>query len=181
MKLLDFRQAVISHIQTSAPTLTSVKSHGGIFSRTELIAQATTTPAGFVAILGIPELRRNNAGQLIGPASCSTYVVTSGANALDDATDLVETLAAAIDTQQFGLTNVAAAVVDSIDILHLDENDGIAVAAVGWTQEVTFGIDRHQEDEALDQWDIEGGDWPDNFGVRENETGPYIEGDKEEE
>lgn len=179
MKLLEYRAAVIAHIKAQVPTLRSVDKHGGIFTRDSLKRHSVKSPAARIAVFGINKMERNNAGQFVGPISVSCYVICKGKNALDDCIDYAETIAGEVDTETFGLDNCAAAMIENIDVLHSEDADGIALAAVGWTQEITFGVDRHAEDEALDEWDIEGGAWPDNFGVQENETGGYAQGDED--
>lgn len=180
--LRGHREAVVAHLKSSVPSLRSVEAHGGVFSRASLKRHSLAAPAARVALLGIKRIERDNAGHFIGPAQFGVYVIARGRadEATDHSIDLAEQIAGALDMQKFGTDAAGAAMVESIDILYSEEEkDGIALAAVAFSQEITFGVDRHDEDELSDEWDIGGATWPDNFAVRENEAGGYDPGDKD--
>ena len=56
MILVELRDAIISQIKESLPSLKEVKEHGGRFSLAELKSAAAKSPSVRVACLGIPDI-----------------------------------------------------------------------------------------------------------------------------
>jgi hypothetical protein len=131
------------------------------------------TPAALVAIVQARALKRNNVGQFIGPVSTAVYCLDKDPGKGDvwgPALELAEIVADHIELNQFGLDYVAGARVRDIDVLYSPDVDGmgLCIAGVMFDQEITFGRDRHREDELKgfplgDVAELE--EWPEDLGL----------------
>lgn len=171
-RLLTYRAAVIASLAT-LPQLRTVNPHAGIFNAASLQRLSLNTPAALVAIVNARALKRNNVGQFIGPVATAVYCVDKDPGKTDSwgpALELAEIVADHIELNTFGLDYVAAARVRDLDVLYSPDVDGmgLCIAGVMFEQEVTFGRNRHREDELAgfplgDVAELE--EWPEGLGL----------------
>lgn len=160
--LTSYRAAVVNTLTQQLTDFNTVVPHAGVFNADAIKRLSTLCPAAMVALAQIKSTGRNFAGQFIGPATSVVYVLgrdpTKG-EVWGPSIDYAERVADVIELNQFGLDYVAAARVKDIDVLYNAQIDAMALclAAVSFTQEVTWGTDRNAEDERRDY-----ADWTDH-------------------
>lgn len=150
--LLDYRTSVVEALVEALPTFKTIEAHAGVFGPDSLKRITTLCPAAMVALLQAKTVGRNNIGQMIGPVLSTVYVVAKDpkhGEAWGPAIDLAESVSDAIELNTFGLSYAAAARVKDVDVLYNSTIDsmGLCLAAVSFTQEVSWGRDRNLEDE----------------------------------
>ena len=164
MKLLDFVNAIVEDLKANATFLKDVGTHGKIFGTDELRSLSLLTPAVRISMVGsrggsvaLPRgtaaMARANNGMFRGPIQMIAFLIESddaaGMEARDRAINLADEFMTFIEHRQWGLgPMVGPALITGFEVLYsLEvEDQGVAIAAVSWEQEVVFGRDIHKED-----------------------------------
>jgi hypothetical protein len=172
-RLIEYRTAVVTSLKDSLPALKHVAPSAGVFGIQMIERLTVRLPAALVSVLQSKATKRNNVGQFIGPVTSAVYCIAHDpykSQAWAPAIDLAEAVADHIELNAFGLNYVAAARVRDIDVLYSKDLDdqGVCVAAVLFTQEITFGRNRHREEELAgvplgDIGELE--EWPEDLGL----------------
>ena len=171
MLLTDFMAAIVADLQTNASFLKDVGTHGKVFGADELKMLSLEAPAVRVAMIGSrggvtttarsreprAVLGRADTGQFRGPLQMIAFLIegdgVDGTEARDKVIILADQFMTFLEHRTFGLNDSDAgpALVTGFDILYSTEIDeqGVAIAAVTWEQEVFFGRNLHDEDMAL--------------------------------
>lgn len=152
-RIVAYRKVVADRIKELVPEIRDITPHAGAFGLEAVRRFTQITPAAKVVFLQMRATKRNNIGHLIGPATMAVYLITKDTivnQGFGPALDLAEKLADAIELNDWGLPYCAAARVLDIEPIYSEDidNEGIAVSAVTFTQEIAIGRDRHAEDEA---------------------------------
>jgi hypothetical protein len=181
MLLTDYMQAIVNDLNTNAPFLKDVGTHGRVFGLEELKKLVLVAPAVRIAMIGsrggssaLPRssasnvLNRTSEGQFRGPLQMIAFLIEQDplrGDARDKLIVLADQFITFLEHRTFGLSHNDAgpALVTGFEILYSSEIDdqGAAIAAVSWEQEVVFGRNLHLEDEALLQ--ETGGDFVPDF------------------
>ena len=154
MRLREYRDAVVAGLRAAVPALRDVQAHGGRFNLDELKRYSVNAPAARVAFAGMKPVTLDNVGRLIGPVNMAVYLVTAGRDGDAVLLDLIEATAATIRMNQWGLVDISAARVETIENLYSSgaEAQGVHLAGVTFEQQLAFGGSLFAADETADPW-----------------------------
>jgi len=141
MRLRTYREAVVSGLRAALPALRDVQPHGGRFNLDELKRYSVNAPAARVAFAGMKPVGLDNAGRIIGPVNMAVYLITAGRDGDAVLLDLIEDATAAIRLNQWGLSDISAAKVETIENLYSSgaEAQGVYLAGITFEQQIAFG------------------------------------------
>jgi hypothetical protein len=148
MRLRTYREAVVNGLHAAVPALRDVQPHGGRFNLDELKRYSVNAPAARVAFAGMKPVGFDNVGRLIGPVSMAVYLITTGKDGDALLLDLIEDVANVIRMNQWGLTDISAAKVETIENLYSSgaEAQGVYLAGITFEQQLTFGSNLYERD-----------------------------------
>jgi hypothetical protein len=148
MRLRIYREAVVNGLRAAVPALRDVQPHGGRFNLDELKRYSVNAPAARVAFAGMKPVGLDNVGRLIGPVNMAVYLITTGKDGDAQLLDLIEDAASVIRMNQWGLTDIAAAQVETIENLYSSgaEAQGVYLAGITFEQQIAFGSNLAERD-----------------------------------
>lgn len=170
-RIVPYRAHIVAQLKTNIPELRDVAPHVGNFGVETLNRFSSLVPSARVSFLGMKSLKRNNVGQMVGPATSAVFVCDKDplvGQVYGPVLDLAEKIADFIDLNQFGLDYAAAAIVTDIEPVYSEAIDELGISLVGimFDQEIQIGRSKHDVDEAsglpgdADYGDLTGGVWP---------------------
>ena len=170
-RIVPYRAHIVAELKTNIPELRDVAPHVGNFGVETLNRFSSLVPSARVSFLGMKSLKRNNVGQMVGPATSAVFVCDKDplvGQVYGPVLDLAEKIADFIDLNQFGLDYAAAALVTDIEPIYSEAIDELGISLVGimFEQEIQVGRSKHDVDEAAgldgdgDYGDLSGGTWP---------------------
>jgi phage gp37-like protein len=148
MRLRTYREAVVSGLRAALPALRDVQPHGGRFNLDELKRYSVNAPAARVAFAGIKPVTLDNVGRLIGPVNMAVYLITAGRDGDAVLLDLIENAASVIRMNQWGLADISAARIETIENLYSSgtEAQGVYLAGITFDQQLAFGGNPFERD-----------------------------------
>ena len=148
MRLRTYREAVVSGLRAALPALRDVQPHGGRFNLDELKRYSVNAPAARVAFAGMKPVGLDNVGRLIGPVNMAVYLITAGKDGDAVLLDLIEEAASAIRMNQWGLSDISAAKVETIENLYSSgaEAQGVYLAGITFEQQLALGSNLYEQD-----------------------------------
>lgn len=152
-RFVPYRSHVIEQLKANVTALRDVRPHVGNFSIEAIQRFSTLLPSASVSFYGMKSVKRNNVGQMIGPATTGIFVVDKDplvGQVYGPVIDLAEEIADFIDMNQFGLDYAAAAIVKEIEPVYSEALDeiGISMMAITFEQEIQIGRSKHDVDNA---------------------------------
>jgi phage gp37-like protein len=145
MKLVQFRDAIVTEFRTLMPAIPQITAHFGPFDLDELQAFVVKAPAIMVSLVGLARTKQVSSRELDADVHCAAFIVTKTAPSLPAdvaALNIAESLAGHLSCRKFG---PAAEPAREIAITNhysgkLRQTGGmIALFAVEWRQIVRIG------------------------------------------
>lgn len=186
-RIVPYRAHIVDQLRTNITELRDVAPHVGNFGVETLSRFSSLVPSARVSFLGMKTIKRNNVGQMIGPATSAVFVCDKDplvGQVYGPVLDLAEKIADFIDLNQFGLDYASAAIVTDIEPIYSEAVDELGISLVGimFEQEIQVGRSKHDVDEVSgllgdgDYGDLSTGTWPTQLEANEAIT-PAPDGD----
>jgi hypothetical protein len=170
-RIVPYRAHIVDQLKTNIAELRDVAPHVGNFGVETLSRFSSIVPSARVSFLGMKTIKRNNVGQMVGPATSAIFICDKDplvGQVYGPVLNLAEKVADFIDLNQFGLDYAAAAIVTDIEPIYSEAVDELGISLVGvmFEQEIQVGRSKHDVDLAAglpgdpDYGDLTGGTWP---------------------
>jgi hypothetical protein len=133
--LINFRNAVIEGLKVGTGLL-AVEAAEGVIGEAELKRLSVRPPGAFVSVMGIRSMTKVGPEAYRAEVSIGVYLVTSGANRITDATEMMEqiTLCASDNTWDLPYTALAEDIEARTMYNADDQRRGLLLMGISWHQ-----------------------------------------------